>query len=552
MVYLKSLPPQGYFGAFNDDAYYYGSAKALAQGRGYIIPSLPGCPRQTKTPVLYPWLLSWVWRWYPSFPSNITPAAWVTAFFGGWFLVAAFELLRRLKGVGDRAAIIIVALCAFHPTVLLLSRTVMTDVPFAALVLTAAFAADGAMRTQAKPLRAVLVGILVGLAVMTRTMGLVAVAGVAAVAGYRRAYRQAALFCLAAAPFLFYVLWSSRSSLAAASMGLAHGATSAFPGYEQTLVYYTCYQRYWRLCVPHLSVFFAMLPTNLGGLLQAAPLYLISPTLETGRPLTSVKPVLDDVIAGAVSLLVVAGIVRQARNSEWKPIHFIMAFNTALMLVWNWPIADRYNLAFVPLFYMGLWLEGEHLLHLLLVSWRQKRPTGEKVLAGVMLTGVLALSAVVLWNYVYGFRPKLSGLAGQRSLIGLQKAQAYDWIRRNTDPGVTIMTYDDASLYLYTGRTAMPPLAFSTEYYYTGNKRVLERDLARMTDAARAVEARYWLVSDDDVPSQVEDAQPLIRHRIESLLSQMPEVFHSGSGQVRLYDISRLVPHDQPSAEAHP
>jgi hypothetical protein len=114
------------------------------------------------------------------------------------------------------------------------------------------------------------------------------------------------------------------------------------------------------------------------------------------------------------------------------------------------------------------------------------------------------------------------------------------------------MTYDDASLYLYTGRTAMPPLAFSTEYYYTGNKRVLERDLARMTDAARAVEARYWLVSDDDVPSQVEDAQPLIRHRIESLLSQMPEVFHSGSGQVRLYDISRLVPHDQPSAEAHP
>ena len=59
------------FRNFFDDAYYFGSAKALAQGGGYIIPNLPGGPPQTKYPVLYPWLLSWVWRWYPSFPSNI-------------------------------------------------------------------------------------------------------------------------------------------------------------------------------------------------------------------------------------------------------------------------------------------------------------------------------------------------------------------------------------------------------------------------------------------------------------------------------------------------
>src|SRR5208337_3140657 len=191
--YLRSLPAQGYFGVFGDDAFYFGSAKAFAQGKGFIIPSLPGGPPQTKYPVLYTWLLSWVWRWCPSFPSNITPAASVTAFFGCWFLAAAFALLRRLKGVGDWPAIVMVALCAFHPFVLLVSRVLMTDVPFAALVLTAALVADEAMRSQAPPTRAVIAGILAGLSMMTRTTGVAVIAGIVAAAVYRRAYRRAAL-----------------------------------------------------------------------------------------------------------------------------------------------------------------------------------------------------------------------------------------------------------------------------------------------------------------------------------------------------------------------
>jgi hypothetical protein len=542
LVYLRSLPPQGYFGIFFDDAYYFGSAKALAQGRGYIIPNLPGGPPQTKYPVLYPWLLSWVWRWYPSFPSNIAPAAWVTAFFGCWFLLAAFELLRRLKGVGDWPALVIVAMCAFLPQVLVLSRVPMTDVPFAALVVTAALVADGGMRTQARPAWAVIAGVLAGLTVMTRTMGLAVIAGIVAAAVYRHAYRRAGLFFLAASPFLFASFWLSRSSPAVRTLaGMAPGAPIAFPGWNQTLLYFTNYPRFWRLCVPHLSVFLAMLVTNTGALLQAAPLYLISPTLETGRSLTSLGGVVADAVGGVVSALVIAGIVRQARSQEWKPIHFILAFNAGLMLTWNWVSTDRFTLPFLPLFCMGLWLEGKHLVRVLSASWTARRRWGERALGGAMLAGLAALAGVVLWNYCSGYRFQLPEVAERRFAIGAEKAQAYEWIRRNTDPGATIMSYEEASLYLYTGRTAVSPLIFSTEYYYTRNKAVLDRDLAHLTDAARAVAASFWLVSDDDVPSVVEEAQPVIKEHINGLLSGSPEVFHSSAGRVRLYDISRLV-----------
>src|SRR5579864_5850291 len=98
--YVEWLRPAPLFGYFHDDTLYFSSAHALATGQGYIIPSLPGTPPQTKYPILYSWLLSWVWKWFPNFPGNIMPAIWLTAFFGCWFLAAAFQFLRKMDGIG--------------------------------------------------------------------------------------------------------------------------------------------------------------------------------------------------------------------------------------------------------------------------------------------------------------------------------------------------------------------------------------------------------------------------------------------------------------------
>jgi hypothetical protein len=68
------LHPVNFFGLSEDDTLYFSSAKAITEGRGYILPSVPGTPPATKYPILYPWILSWVWRWRPSFPANLFSA----------------------------------------------------------------------------------------------------------------------------------------------------------------------------------------------------------------------------------------------------------------------------------------------------------------------------------------------------------------------------------------------------------------------------------------------------------------------------------------------
>ena len=80
------LHPTNFFGYTEDDSIYFSSAKGIAEGKGYVLTSFPGTPTATKYPIFYPWLLSWVWRWNPSFPSNLIDAIGITVAFGGLYI----------------------------------------------------------------------------------------------------------------------------------------------------------------------------------------------------------------------------------------------------------------------------------------------------------------------------------------------------------------------------------------------------------------------------------------------------------------------------------
>src|SRR5580700_5193491 len=72
------------FARLHDDGLLFSSAKSLARGDGYRIPSLPENPYQTKYPPLYPALLSLIWRANADFPQNLRPAAALS-----WVILAA-------------------------------------------------------------------------------------------------------------------------------------------------------------------------------------------------------------------------------------------------------------------------------------------------------------------------------------------------------------------------------------------------------------------------------------------------------------------------------
>ena len=532
LLYLAWQHPTRWFGRYGDDAAYFSSAKSLAEGRGYVIPSLPGEPPQTKYPVLYPWLLSWIWKWNPSFPSNVRQGVCLTAFFSCCFLAVAFQLLRKLRGVGDWPAFAIVVFCAFNPHFLFFSGTLLSDLPFMALAFASALAADNAMRADSSLAPAAWVGVVAGLSVMIRTVGVAVLAGILAAALLRRAFRQGATSCLGAALILGPSLWAARRSLAHYSGMPAFGSASTLAGWQQTLLYSTSYLRMWRFCVPNLPVFLAMLRTNLEAAILAPATYWLSPTLNIGQGLVA------NALGAMVGALSLAGILRQCRSEEWKPLHFIFIFYLALIVAWNYPIMERFLLLFLPIFLMGLWVEARHLGTLALSKLRSKGPVGERVLAAAMIAGLGVAAGIAAWNYAFGHRLELRELGREQSLMASEKLQVYDWIRQHTAPGDVIVADGDVILYLYTGRKAVIPIAFSTEYLYTSDRRVLDRDMAHITDTACAVGARYWLTAADDF--QMELPWVEARERIARLMEDSPEVSRSSVGRVRLYAASSI------------
>src|SRR5215470_5589072 len=132
---VRALNPPGLFGLSQDDSLYFSSAKALAEGRGYILPSLPGAPAATKYPILYPWLLSQVWRLNPNFPANLSWATALTYFFSLAAIFLCYFFCRNALGLQRLQSLAVACFFALHATFVFYSARLMTDVPFAALTL---------------------------------------------------------------------------------------------------------------------------------------------------------------------------------------------------------------------------------------------------------------------------------------------------------------------------------------------------------------------------------------------------------------------------------
>jgi 4-amino-4-deoxy-L-arabinose transferase-like glycosyltransferase len=519
--------PTNYFGLTGDDAVYFSSAKALAQGQGYVLPNVPGAPPATKYPILYSWLLSWAWRVNGSFPANLREATAITVVFGLAFITLALVFLRRLAGIGNAESLFITAFCALHPRVIFFSGAVMSDIPFAVLALAAMLAADRAMHPQTKDTIAFSSGILAGLAMLMRLSGVAVVAGILVTAIARRAWRQLFVFCGSMVPFFAWIMWQ-QLELSKSRMAAFSGSSL---GWTRMWAYYTSYVEFWRISVPDKSVFWTMLTNNLTQIVFGTSDYFLSPLL-VGNTLAS------RALSAMVTAAIVAGLVRHAHREEWKVIHYVAPFYVAVIVLWNYPITERNFILFLPLFSAGLWIEGKHLLRMLRGAFVGAVSPAEKVLAASIGLGVVALSGGMAWNYLTGARTVIARTGAYRVALRDEKREVYDWISHFTPSSARIIAYEDASAYLYTGRLAMPPVVFTTAELYEPAR--LEQTMDHMTDVARAIGAGYWIVSADDFDLEWSTARQKAHDRVAELGRTWPLAFRSRGGHVSIYSLQCL------------
>jgi hypothetical protein len=526
LVVVVRLHPTNFFGMSQDDTFYFSSAKAIAQGRGYIMPSLPGAPAATKYPQLYPWLLSFVWRWNPSFPNNLVAAIGLSVFCGVAFLSLTFLFLKHAFAMNDWEALAITAFCALQPYALFYGGSVLTEIPFAALVLATLVLAERGTWPDSRPGWALLCGVLAGLSAETRIFGFALVAGIAIAGLLRRARRQVAVFCTSAGVLLVPVVWRQLFLRPATPAPIAQHAGL---GWTWVWIYDTSYLGFWRTAVPNVHVFLAMLLNNFEILTHTPSYYLLAGSLlARGRAAASVPPV--------VTAIIVIGLVRQVRRSGWTPIHCVLPLYAAIAMLWNFNDFFRFFLPFMPVFVAAYWRETRHLAAMIGRVLVDRGKVTDLVAGVVLAAAILTANALIAWTYFDGQGPShLKTVSESRAKLLASERQAYRWISRSTAPSTRIIAYQDAEVYLYTGRQCMRPIAFTTAEFLQPKR--LPGDLEHITDVARAISAEYWLVSDDDFSSEFSAGREAAERRMREIERVLPVVFRSSDGRVRIYGL---------------
>ncbi len=561
---ILGLRPAANFGGLQDDATYFALGKALATGRGYILLSFPGGLTRLKFPELYPWLLSWVWRWDPRFPGNVPDAIGLTVVFAGWFLLACFLLAKRTLGLGPVWALGVTALCGFNYFALLLGGSVLSDLPFAALALTAALAADRGLAPQASGGRSfssdkklakmkglqpqkhvpgsfaiastdpvtrcpiawmALAGVLAAMATGLRTVGVTVIAGIALVALLRRRYRAAIVLgvvggCLALPWILPPIVHALAPRPRAGPEAL---------GWSETLAFYSSYIGQWRHYVPNAA-------TQQAVLLKNALSVFLEPGILLLYPLASRSAAVSVLAGSALALLAWVGIVLGLRRAGLKAIHGLALVYLAMVLPWPFP-PERFLVPVLPLLVGGMVLVFREALRRAALALRGNQPLVERAGAFGLGAALLVLAAVVAANCAYFAPASLAKLMSEQRTALVGKRKAYAWIAGNTPPEARFIAYDDVLLYLYTGRQAIRPIAPSTASAYDNDLGIARLDAAHLGDVAREVDAAYWLVTPTDFSKEMGQDPVILARAQNQLLAGLPVVLSADSGRIRIYDL---------------
>jgi hypothetical protein len=352
----------------------------------------------------------------------------------------------------------------------------------------------------------------------------------------RRAWRQLAVFCGCVAPFFGALAWRVIFSHAAVSPASGPAASSRV--WAQTWAYYTNYLNVWKEGVPNASAFAAMLKGNAFWLLRAPANYFASPW-PAGRTFGG------QVVAIVVTVVVVKGILRFARNSGAWSVPWVLAFYVAVLFVWVYIDDGRFLIPFLPIFAAGLWIEVKYMLKMVHAALIGARPMADKVVATAFSIVLVIFICAVSLDFVGGLRKEVVGLSNDRAVLLQEKRGAYDWLTSSTDPNARVVALEDASLYLYSGREALRPFLLTPSPLYLPGE--IGEVPESVTEVARAVGADYWVISDDDYNLNWSKDSAANSRKAVVLL---PLVYSSPAGHVRIYSLGCIQRPDDSSCES--
>jgi hypothetical protein len=497
-------------GLFHDDAVYTVVAKALYQGDGYRIISLPTEPSQTKYPFLYSYLLSWLWTVVPSFPQNIVILKALNCAILGALFILGVAFYRRYFAGAKFAALVFSFLVCANPIVFTFTDYAVSDLLYVLLAL-ATFVLWNRASAPASGANLALSATLAGLACLTRLAAApLALAG--AIGSFlERGWRSALPFCCIV--LLFVAPWFVWVYLHAGHMGnplFAYYSAYDFSGTKNTGV------GRW-----------SILAGNARYLIDSFELLYLLPLMRWLMPF--------------VTALTLVGAIVSFRREMLRVWIFLLA---SLGLLLFWPFhPGRYVAPLVPLVILFLF-RGMDATGRWIESYSEKLPAAPLAakLAWCPVVLILLLDGVWLSSYfLIQDEQTTRGLYGSRQAYGWRGfEESFAWIRTHTKPDALMATAYDPMYFLYTGRRAIrPALHRSASYFYPYGAAVPDvGSAAEIKSALEALHVDYLVVDPLEGYAEGKAAVKLFGDLVGAYGERATQVFTSSDGKHKIYALA--------------
>ena len=485
----------GRFGFYHDDGIYAVTAQALATGQGYRIISLPDQPAQTKYPPLYPFLLSLIWRCFPDFPENLPRLIAFSVMLAALLLAVTYAYLVRLGGVGRGTALVIVILMAFNGRLIWHAGSLFAELPYALLSVLALWAVERYATTDRHGL-GVLAGLLLGLAYLTRVIGLTLLLAAVVWLLAKRLPRKLPVVLLCCA--LLIVPW------------LIWQRTHRSPAHTPAAAYYTDYTSDFSARVGDIQSLPARVAKNL---FYVAVVFVPLVSLSLDYQHSKDARFLPALVC-AFALIVLGLVKRCLAGPRLQEVYVIFYLGLLLILPYT-EVFDRYILPLLPF-----------LLLYLVTQWRQflrprPAPAVGRPLGLVFAVGMLIIALPVVYHFV-----RVPGIRESEHLYrehARLEQPVLDWVRRNTPPDAVILSYRDPVVFLRTGRRAANSSFMYERGFYAEGQGFDPSQTRFRLDLIEEVRADYLILLASDFAF---DFHPeALRQGIEQAMASSPHRF---------------------------